>query len=147
MRVLAVDPGEKRLGLAISDPSGAIARPLTVIEHYSRQVDAATIAQLAAENQAEVIVVGQSLDEHGKPTRRGRSAARLAAAIRVQSNLTVELWDEEGSTQAARQARIALGVGREKRSGHLDELAATVILQSYLDAKRDSSEEAEGNHE
>jgi putative Holliday junction resolvase len=146
MRVLAVDPGEKRLGIAINDPSGTIAQPLTVIEHYSRDVDAATIAQLAIENEAKIIVVGQSLDEHGKPTRRGRSAARLAAAIRTQCDLGVELWDEEGSTQTARQARIELGVGREKRSGHLDELAATVILQSYLEAKR-VSKEAKDNHE
>ena len=134
MRILAVDPGEKRLGLALSDPTGTIANPLAVIRHVSRPLDAATIAQIARENQAGCIVVGQALDIDGRPTPQSRRAARLAAAIRDQSELPIVLWDESDSTQTARAARINLGVQRKKRSGHLDELAATVILQSYLDA-------------
>ncbi len=134
MRVLAVDPGEKRIGLALSDPTGVIANPLTVLKHVSRPLDAAAIAQLAAENQAGLIVVGQALDDEGDPTPQGRSAARLAEAIRLQTDLPVALWDESDSTQAARQARLAMGANRRKRGGHLDDLAATVILQSYLDA-------------
>ena len=133
MRVLGIDPGAKRLGLAISDLSGTIANPLTVIGHISRPVDAAAIAAIAVENQAGLIVVGQSLDEEGQPTQEGRRASRLAAAIRGQSSLQVVLWDEADSTQSALAARRALGSSRRKRSGHLDELAATVILQSFLD--------------
>jgi len=134
MRVLGIDPGAKRLGLAISDLSGTIANPLTVIGHISRPVDAAAIAAIAVENQAGLIVVGQSLDEEGQPTQEGRRAFRLAAAIRGQTSLPVVLWDEADSTQSALAARRALGSSRRKRSGHLDELAATVILQSFLDA-------------
>ena len=134
MRILAVDPGEKRIGLALSDPSGTIANPLAVLKHVSRPLDAAAIAQLGRENQAGLIVVGQALDEEGLPTFEGRRAARLAAAIQEQTDLPVELWDESGSTQAARSARIAMGVPRHKRRGHLDDLAATYILQTYLDA-------------
>jgi putative Holliday junction resolvase len=134
LRVLAVDPGAKRLGLAISDLSGTIANPLTVIMHTSRPVDAATIAAMAVERQVGIIVVGQSLDEEGQPTQEGRRAARLAEAIRQQTDLPVVLWDEADSTQSALAARRALGVPRRKRRGHLDDLAATVILQSYLDA-------------
>ena len=134
MRILAVDPGEKRLGLAISDPSGTIANPLTVLKHTSRTVDAATIAQIAEQNQVGVIVVGQALDTEGNPSPQGRSAARLANAIGEQTAIPVVLWDESESTQAARQARIAMGVSRRKRRGHLDDLAATYILQTYLDA-------------
>lgn len=133
MRVMAVDPGAKRLGLAISDLSGTIANPLTVIAHISRPVDAATIAAMAGEYQAGIIVVGQSLDEEGQPTQEGRRASRLATAIREQTDLPVVLWDEAGSTQTALAARRALGSPRRKRRGHLDDLAATVILQSYLD--------------
>ncbi len=133
-RVLAVDPGEKRLGIAVSDPTGTIARPLQVIRHISRSVDAALIASLAAEQEAVRIIIGQALDEDGNPTPQARHAERLAGAVREQTSLPVELWDESGSTQAARGARIAMGVSRRKRSGHLDELAATVILQTYLDA-------------
>jgi putative Holliday junction resolvase len=133
-RILAVDPGEKRLGIALSDPTGTIASPLQVLGHVSRVVDAAAIAQLAAEHGAVRIIVGQALDDEGSPTPQARHAGRLAQAIREQTNLPVELWDESGSTQAARAARVAMGVSRRKRSGHLDEIAATVILQTYLDA-------------
>ena len=140
MRILAVDPGEKHLGIALSDPSGTIASPLTVLTHVRRAIDAATIAQLAEEHQAGLIVVGQALDDEGLPTLQSRRAARLAEAIREQTKLPVELWDESGSTQAARQARVAMGVSRRLRRGHLDDLAATVILQSYLDANQEGKQ-------
>lgn len=138
MRVLGVDPGEKRIGLAISDPGGMIANPLAVLNHVSRTIDAATIAQMAAEHEANLIVVGQDLDEENRPTPQGRRAARLAAAIREQTRIETILWDESGSTKAAREAHIALGGSRRDRRrrghGHLDDLAATYILQTYLDS-------------
>ena len=140
MRILAVDPGEKRLGLAISDPSGTIANPLGVIEHISRPLDAARIAQVAQEQAAGRIVLGQALDDVGQPTPQSRRAERLAQAIREQTNLPVDLWDESGSTQAARQARRAMGASRRKRRGHLDDIAATVILQTYLDMTHPESD-------
>ncbi len=133
-RVLAVDPGEKRLGIALSDPTGTIASPLTVLKHVSRVIDAASIASLAAEHEAVCIIIGQALDDEGQTTPQARHAEGLAASVREQTSLPVVLWDESGSTRAARSARIAMGVSRRKRSGHLDEIAATVILQSYLDA-------------
>lgn len=138
MRVLAVDPGDRRLGTAISDPSGTIANPLIVIKHVSRLIDAAVIAQLASDNDAGLIVIGATYDDEGELTPQGRKAARLADVIRTQTELPVHLWDERDSTQVARSARINMNVTRKKRSGHLDELAATVILQTYLDAHRDS---------
>ena len=133
MRILGIDPGDKNIGVALSDPTGTIANPLTVIQHVSRPIDAATVAQLARENDVGKIIVGQSFDRDGKPNFQGRKAARLAAAIRTQTEIPVVLWDEAYSTKTARSARIAMGTTRSKRKGHLDELAATVILQSYLD--------------
>jgi putative Holliday junction resolvase len=134
MRILAVDPGSMRLGLAISDPTGTIANPLTVIPHGSRLFDAAAVAEQAAVHEAGLIVVGQSFDEQGQPTFEGRRAARFASVLRTQTRLPVVLWDEAFTTQDARAARITLGVSRQRRSGHLDDLAATILLQSYLDA-------------
>ncbi len=134
MRILAVDHGEKRIGLALSDPTATIANPLTIIQHVSRVIDAAQVAALAAEHEAGLIVVGQSFDEDGRPNLAGRRAARFAEALRQQTSLPVELWDESFSTQQARAARLQMGVSRKKRAGHLDEMAAVVILQSYLDA-------------
>jgi putative Holliday junction resolvase len=133
MRILAVDPGSKNIGIALSDPTGTIASPFGVIAHVSRAADAAAIASLAAENGAVQIVVGQALDEEGEPTFEGRRAARLAAAIRLTTDIPVILWDESFSTYDARAAREALGFPRKKRRGHMDELAAAIILQSYLD--------------
>jgi putative holliday junction resolvase len=147
-RILAVDPGEKRLGIALSDPTGTLARPLLVLKHVSRAVDAAQIAQLAVEHEAVRIIIGIALDEEGNLTPQARHAVRLAEAVRLQTHLPVELWDESGSTQAARSARIAMGVSRKKRSGHLDEVAAAVILQSYLDSPgSETSPPGQGGYE
>ncbi|MCX6037050.1 MAG: Holliday junction resolvase RuvX [Chloroflexi bacterium] len=134
MRILAVDPGSKRIGLAISDPTGTIANPLTVLNHVARRLDAAAVAELAKTNGAGLIVVGQSLDDDGHPTFEGRRAGRFAEALKTQTNLPVVFWDESFTTQDARAARIAMGVSRKNRLGHLDSIAATVLLQSYLDA-------------
>lgn len=138
MRILAVDHGEKRIGLAISDPTAAIASPLKVIQHVSRVIDAAQVADIAAQNEVGLIVVGQSYDEDGNPNPAGRRAGRFADELRNQTNVPIAMWDESNSTQTARAARIELGVSRKKRSGHQDEFAAVVILQSYLEAKRDA---------
>jgi putative holliday junction resolvase len=136
MRILAVDHGEKRIGLALSDLTGTIASPLKVIEHVSRLMDAAQVANLAQENDVGLIVIGQSFDEEGKPNLAGRRAAKFALALQEQISIPIELWDEAFSTQDARAARIELGVSRKKRSGHQDALAAVVILQSYLESRR-----------
>jgi putative holliday junction resolvase len=140
MRILAIDPGDKRLGIAISDSTGAIARPLATLTHIVRAIDAAAIAQIAMENQASLILVGQALDDEGLPSPQSRKAERLAEAIRIQTEIPVMLWDESGSTQAARTASKHMGVSARKRHrqghGHLDDRAAAFILQDYLDAHK-----------
>ncbi len=139
MRILAVDPGSKRIGLAISDPTGTIANPLTVLAHVSRPLDAAAVAELAREHEAGLIVVGQSLGDDGQPSFEGRRAARFAETLKFQTNLPVVLWDEAFTTKDVRAARLQMNASRKDRSGHLDSLAATVLLQSYLDSNSQSS--------
>jgi putative Holliday junction resolvase len=136
MRILAVDHGEKHIGLAMSDPTATIASPLKVIRHVSRLMDAAQVANLASENDVALIVIGQSYDEEGKPNLAGRRAAKFADALKDQTQIPVVLWDESFSTQDARATRIEMGVSRKKRVGHMDELAAVMILRSYLDANK-----------
>jgi putative Holliday junction resolvase len=126
-RVLAVDPGEVRLGLAVSDPTGAIARPLEVISHKSRQEDARRIARTAAEHSVETVVVGIALDQEGEVGPQARRALRLVEALKLETNLPIETWDESGTTAAAR----AMGGTSDK----LDARAAAVILQEFLDAR------------
>ena len=136
MRILAVDHGEKRIGLALSDPTATIASPFKVINHVSRLMDAAQVANLAAENEVALIVIGQSYDEEGNPNLAGRRAAKFAEALREQTQIPIILWDESFSTQDARATRIEMGVSRKARTSHMDELAAVMILKSYLDANK-----------
>ena len=138
MKILAVDHGEKRIGLALSDPTATIASPFKVIEHISRTLDAAQVANLASENDVGLIVIGQSFDEEGKPNLAGRRAAKFADALKAQTQTPVLLWDESFSTQDARATRIEMGVSRKKRAGHLDELAAVMILRSYIESQKQS---------
>ena len=133
---MAVDHGEKRIGLALSDPTATIASPFRVIAHVSRLMDAAQVATLAQENEVGMIVVGQSFDEEGRPNLAGRRAAKFAQALQEQTSIPIDLWDESFSTQDARATRIELGVSRKNRSGHQDALAAVVILQSYLESNK-----------
>lgn len=133
-RVLAIDPGEKRLGLAISDPTGTIANPLTVIEHQSREEDAQRIIDIAQKNEVAKIVVGQPLDWDGTLSQQGKKSYKLASSLREKTHIPVILWNEYGSTQAAQEAQIEMGLSRKKRGEPVDHLAATLILQSYLDS-------------
>jgi len=135
-KILAVDPGDKRIGIAVSDPTQTIANPLMVIKHVARVVDAAQIAQIAADQDVVSIIVGCPYDLDGLSGPQARKSERMAEAIRSQTDLPVTLYDESGSTQEARAARISMGVKRSKRAGHLDDLAAAIILQSYLDSNQ-----------
>jgi len=132
MRVLAVDPGDKRIGLAISDPTGTISRPLCIIKHQAREKDAERILEAAAEQGAEMIVIGWALDSQGEVGYSARKSQRLADVIRDKCDLPVKMWDESGTTMDAKKSRIAMGVSRKKRSGHLDDVAASILLQDFL---------------
>ncbi|MCP4141516.1 MAG: Holliday junction resolvase RuvX [Chloroflexi bacterium] len=138
MKILAIDPGEKNIGIAISDELGISAKPLAVIKHIQREKDTARVAEIAEEKNVELIIIGQSLDEEGRPTFTGRKSARFAKSLRAQTEIPIKLWDEFRSTQIARETRIKMGVSRKKRGGHLDDVAAAVILQSYLDREIES---------
>lgn len=134
MRILALDPGEKKIGVALSDPTGLVARPLTTLSHSSREADAARLAALAVEHQAEMILIGLALDAsdmRGPPARR---AERLADAIRQHTALPVQLYDESYSTHTAQAALLATGKKRRARREQVHAVAAAAILQSYLDA-------------
>ena len=138
MRIIGIDPGEKNIGVAISDPTGTLARPLMILQHVSRQDDAHNLVRLAGEENAGKIVIGMATDLDGKPNLSGRKARRLAAEIRTKTTIPVELWDESFSTQIARKAKLQVGTRRKFRQGHLDDIAAVIILQSYLDYQNKS---------
>ncbi len=132
--ILAVDPGEKNIGIAKSDPLGIGATALKIIPHVQQEKDAQAIADLAREVGAEEILVGQPLNEDGSEGPKARHSAKLAEAIGRYFDGRVFLYDEYGSTKATRALFKEMGVRRSKRLGHLDANAAATILQSYLDA-------------
>jgi putative Holliday junction resolvase len=136
---LAIDHGEKRIGLAISDTTRTIARPLSIIKHVSREHDARQILELADQSNVGIIVVGQSSDEDGLPNLAGRRAGRFAQLLSTLTVRKIVLWDESLSTRDARDWRLASGASRKKRSAAADAAAAAMILQSYLDAQRTNS--------
>ncbi|MGA9533982.1 MAG: Holliday junction resolvase RuvX, partial [Anaerolineales bacterium] len=95
-RILGVDPGDVRIGLALSDPTGVLATPLRIVEHSQRQADAAEIVEEALTHDVERIVVGIALDQEGHRGHQARKCARLAQAIENETDLPVVLWDESG---------------------------------------------------
>jgi len=146
MRVLAVDPGDKRIGLAISDPTGTISRPLVIIKHQSREKDAEKILKVAYEQCAEMIVVGWALDSQGEVGYGARKSKRLADVLQDKCDLPVKMWDESGTTQDAIKSRIEMGVPRKKRSGHLDDVAASILLQDFLIHNQNIVKDLEDTH-
>ncbi|MCZ6530948.1 MAG: Holliday junction resolvase RuvX [Chloroflexi bacterium] len=125
--ILAVDPGEVRIGLAISDPTGTIARPLQVIKHVSRAQNAAAVAEIAAAHGADLILVGLPLDDGGEVGHQARRSLRLVEELRNATDVAIKTWDESGSTQMA-------GTKDEM----IDARAAAYILQDYLDTQAGS---------
>jgi putative holliday junction resolvase len=136
-RVLAVDLGERRSGLALSDPSGTLASPLRTIEVTGDpDRDRLAIVAAAREAEAQVIVVGlpRSLSGREGPAAR-RARAEASALAEVAGEITVELHDERFTTRDADRALAAAGKRRRERRAHVDAAAAAIILQSYLDSK------------
>ena len=135
MRVLAVDPGSKRVGLALSDPLGITANPLPSLPAEPAATLAERIAGVAREREADRVVVGLPRRLDGSEGPEAAAARRLADAVRAASRLPVSLYDERLTSAAAERALIAQGVRRARRRELSDQVAASLILRSYLDSK------------
>jgi putative Holliday junction resolvase len=98
----------------------------------SRAKDAQKIVDISIENGADLIVVGWALDSDGEVGYRARKSKRLADVVGDLTDISVRMWDESGTTQAAIQSRIEMGFSRKKRQGHLDDVAASILLQDFL---------------
>lgn len=138
MRILALDVGERRVGMAISDLTGALARPLQALMRRSREQDFAAIAAIVAEHDVGLIVVGQPLSLDGGVGLQAQKIARYAKALAELLPVPIVMWDERFTTMEAeeilRQRRSEKKRRQARSSGELDAIAAAVILQSYLDS-------------
>jgi putative Holliday junction resolvase len=136
VRVLAVDPGTKRVGLALSDPTGTIAQPLATIVAEPRGTLAARLAGIAREKEVSTIVVGMPRRMDGSFGPEAKAASELAKELRETTHLPVELLDERLTTAAAEKALLEEGMRREKRRATIDRVAAALLLQTHLDRQR-----------
>jgi putative Holliday junction resolvase len=138
VRILAVDPGSKRVGLALSDPTGTIAQALATVPAEPVQSLASRLAEIARSHEAERIVVGLPRRMDGTRGPEAVAAGVLADRLRRASGRPVELVDERLTTVAAERSLIAGGVRREKRRQSVDRVAATLLLQAHLDRRRNA---------
>ena len=135
MRTLGLDIGEKRIGLAMSDPSGLIAGVHDVWQRGSDRELVARLRRLIQEEGVEEVVLGLPRSLSGELGPQGRLVEELRAVLARSLPVPVESWDERFSTAAAERAMIAAGVRREKRRARRDAVAAAFMLQGYLDAQ------------
>ncbi len=136
-RVLALDVGSRRLGVAVADPTGTVATPLATVARRSPAADASTVGRLAVEQQAATVVVGLPVSLSGREGPAARAVRAYVDELReLLPELVFELTDERLSTVEAERALVAGGIGRRERREVVDQVAASVFLQAWLDARR-----------
>lgn len=138
-RVLGVDYGERRIGLALSDPLGMIASPLpTLTRRAGKRPPVAAVARLAEENGVAAIVLGLPLDLSGEETGWTREVREFGERLGERTGLPVAYIDERMTSVRAERAVRSLGLpkGRREEKERVDAAAAVLILQAYLDQKR-----------
>ncbi|MBI5488297.1 MAG: Holliday junction resolvase RuvX [Deltaproteobacteria bacterium] len=138
---MALDPGTKRIGVAVSDPRGSFAMPLEPIEVRADGGHLRVIADAAAERAVERIVVGLPLRLDGSDGPAAKAARELAAAVGRASGRPVELFDERLTTVQAERELIGRGMRREKRRERIDSAAAALLLEAWLEARRGGRED------
>jgi putative Holliday junction resolvase len=133
LRILAIDPGSRRLGLALSDPSGTVALPLRVLVRRSEPEDLKELTAVVRENEVELVLMGLPRMMDGSIDVAARSAQMFGAKVSNAVGVPVEYWDERLTTVAAERFLIEQGKRRAQRRQDVDKVAATLLLQGYLD--------------
>ncbi|HEY7696979.1 MAG TPA: Holliday junction resolvase RuvX [Vicinamibacteria bacterium] len=136
MRFMGLDVGDKRIGVALSDESALIASPRETLERRGNRKDIAHLLELARREEVSGILVGMPLMLDGSTGPQADKVSRFVEALRAATSIPITTWDERLSTVGAERAMIEADVSRAKRRGAVDRVAAALILQSYLDAKR-----------
>jgi putative Holliday junction resolvase len=136
VRVLGIDLGSKRIGVAVSDLTGTVASPLTVLERSrSRRRDLARLAEIVGDEEAELVVVGLPVALSGDEGPAARAARTEAEALATLVSVPVEMVDERLTTVTAERALVEAGVRGPARRQVVDKVAAAVLLQAFLDRR------------
>lgn len=139
MKIMAVDLGKARTGLAICDVQETLASPLTVLTSYQPEKLLDQIVALASEHRVEMLVVGLPLNMDGTQGESAKNALAFAEKLRESSGLPVEMKDERGTTISAHHYLNKTDTRGKKRKAVVDAVAATIILQDYLDYRRNQN--------
>jgi putative Holliday junction resolvase len=144
-RILAIDFGLKRMGLAISDALGITAQGLPTLERTRLDDDLRQIQKLVHEHAAERVILGNPVSQAGGETAMSRLVAAFAEKLRRRLPCPVELWDERLTSKEANRMLRASGLGIEKRRRAVDRVAATLLLESYLDYRANERERSQAS--
>lgn len=136
MRILGIDYGEKRVGLAISDPLGFTAQGLDPIFRKDARTFLADLSKVCRDLEVDEIVIGMPINMNGTFGPKAKEIQELVPKIEEKIKVSVKTWDERLTSREAGRLMIEEGLSREKQRKHSDRLAATLILQSYLELKR-----------
>lgn len=132
-KILAIDWGTKNMGLAASDPLGITAQPLPTLRRTNRRADFARISELVEALGVTLVLVGHPLHLKGHAGKRAKEAELFADRLRDHLKLPIELFDERLTSAEAERLMLDAGLSRAKRREKSDQIAAQLILQSYLD--------------
>lgn len=135
-RIMGLDIGDKTIEVAVSDLMGLTAQGVTTIKRVGKKKDIEAIKQIIAEKQVNKIVSGLPKNMNGTVGPQGEKVQKFCELLKEETNLPIEFWDERLSTVAAERSLIEGNVRRENRKKVIDMLAAVIILQGYLDLKR-----------
>jgi len=141
MRILGLDYGRKRIGVAICDEMGLVARSLLTIERKTIKKDITEIERIAREHDVERIVIGYPLTLDGKEGIQCQRVSKFSKMIEERLSLPIVKWDESLSTKEAEDLLLEADMGRRKRRKGVDKLAAAIILQRYLDCLQAGSQD------
>lgn len=139
-RVLALDVGSRRIGVAVSDPMGITAQGLPTLQRKNKRADLEALKRLIEEHDAALVVVGYPLHMSGRAGTQAEKAAAFAATLRDRLGCKTQLWDERLTTAEAQRVLRESGIGIEKRAAAIDRLSAVLLLQNYLDSRRGANE-------
>ena len=139
-RILGLDVGQRRIGIAVSDPLQIAARGLETLERRNRRYDFAELGKLLDEHEIREIVVGNPLRMSGEAGQQAEKMAGFAEQLRQMFSLPVHLWDERLTTAEAHRLLDETNIRDSRRKQVIDKMAAVLILQSFLDARAASAD-------
>jgi putative pre-16S rRNA nuclease len=135
-RILALDLGKRRIGLALSDELGVTAQGVETMIRTNIREDLARLNQLAREKNVSMILIGNPMHMNGREGRQAELARDFGRRLQQTTGIPVEFWDERLTTVEAQRVLRQSGISIEKRAKAVDRLAAVLLLESYLDSRR-----------